>query len=127
MCWSSKTKPVLQIAEEDIPVKKILLCREGTNNYVSPCYREFSWNVNKVHTTKLGEPIKPFLTYDISQGFHSCENIRALGTFWAIGWHVIFERDSYEVVLNAIIPKGSEYYKNEYGEYVSNKLKICVG
>ena len=126
MCWSSKIKPVLLIAGKDIPVKKILL-HQGTNDYVSPCYKQFGWNINKVHTTKLGEPIVHPLSYDISQGFHSCEDIIALDVFWATGFHIIFERDYDEVVVSAIIPKGSEYYKNEFGEYVSNKLKICVG
>ena len=35
-----------------------------------------------------------------------------------------FKRDAVYYKLNCVIPKGSEYYENEFGEIVSNKLQV---
>lgn len=129
MCWTTKEKPVLKIATEDIKVKKVL-----TINMDSPYYPK-KWEANKVYELKY--PIKPFrwgVEWGIERGFHSCVNIyehfrngsKYLSSRRTFNW-MTFTISTFILpvrVFNAVIPKGSEYYENEYGEMVSNQLKI---
>lgn len=134
MCWLTKEKPVLKIATEDIKVKKVL-----TVNMYSPYYSK-KWEANEVY--KLEYPIEPFenhweTEWSIERGFHSCVNIyehfrngmkyfssnRTLN--WA-GFTIPTSIPRPVCIFNAVIPKGSEYYENEYGEIVSNQLKIII-
>ena len=131
MCWTTKEKPVLKIATEEIKVKKVL-----TINMNSPYYSK-KWEANKVY--KLEHPIEPFeirwgTEWAIEEGFHSCANIyehfingtEYLSSSRIFNW-MTFTISTFILpvcVFDAVIPKGSEYYENEYGEMVSNKLKI---
>ena len=125
MCWSSKTKPVLQIAEEDIKVQKVL--KKDEDGYVSPIFSFYDWTPGIVVETELGHIHVGARSFAIRKGFHSCDEIHNEDGVWCTKTLNLFIEDLGEEVVNAIIPKGSQYYLNEYGEYVSNKLKLCVG
>lgn len=152
MCWQS-TILNKQIAKEDIPVKKIceiyypfgVLHSRDEIFYKSPCHSfVYSFSpaekVNLIVNTHKGS--KEFLSgktyYTIEAGYH-CYNPEI---------NMLFKREpsgyeGYElltiiyngieigkyvgrslVYVDMLIPKGSEYYENEQGEIVSNKLII---
>ena len=129
MCWSSSYIPQLKTAEEDIKVKKVLLKTEDSLLH-SPCETDFKWELGKVYENEIGIILQLFSYYHINKGFHSCQNIYNGNTYWCScinnEEHILFEIDKGEEIFDAIIPKGSEYYLNEYGEYVSNKLMIKI-
>lgn len=146
MCWNSKHVPILKIAKEDIPVKKVL-----ARDMTSPYHVETTWEIGKVHT--LEGKIRPieglFSNFFIEHGFHSCKNLykvqyRLQTKFDKNIWfssqpiveykspHVRYFRmkqKEYEygeeyIAFDAVIPKGATYYVNEYDEYVSDMLII---
>jgi hypothetical protein len=129
MCWITNTIPKLEVAKEDIPVKKILLNYNGS--LYSPVFGDGKWKLNVVRATELGEVNYHKLDecFSIRHGFHSCENIHKYDNDFSHVWtnkyfNHLFAIDDGEDVFNAIIPKGSRYYKNEEGDYVSDKLMI---
>ena len=128
MCWESTKTPIKRIAEEDIKVKKILFLY---NNILrSPIEREFIWNKNILYTTELDAVSYNTLTmmYRIHKGFHTANSIGVFAEYWTTVYknneYITFTKEEGESVFDAIIPKGSEYYLNECGEYVSNQLII---
>lgn len=119
------------VAENDIPVKKVLCTYNFSQGDVlkSPIIGSFVWKVGEVFECKLGEPIQTEydgnIVHMIVDGFHSCSEISPLGLFWINGERkILFHLSNRDVLCNAIIPAGSVYYMNECGEYVSDSLKI---
>ena len=152
MCWQS-TILNKQIAAECVPVVKVcelyypfaVLYSGGAVFYKSP-YHSFVYSfspaekVNLVVNTHKGS--KEFLSgktyYTIEAGYH-CYNPEI---------NMLFKREpsgyeGYElltiiyngieigkyvgrslVYVDMLIPKGSEYYENEYGEIVASSLKV---
>lgn len=129
MCWITRVTPKLEVAEEDIPVKKILLNDSGSLR--SPIFSGTEWKLNVIEVIELDKVNYHYLskTFTVEHGFHSCEDIHKNNRYFAHSWvnkclSYLFTIDSNEDVFNAIIPKGSKYYKNEEGDYVSDKLMI---
>lgn len=151
MCWQS-TILNKQIAIEDIPVKKIceiyypfaVLYSKEEIFYKSPCHSfiySFSpaEKVNLVVNTHKGS--KEFLSgktyYTIEAGYH-CYNPKVNMLFkhepYYEGYELLtitsngVEIGKYVgrslVYVDMLIPKGSEYYENEYGEIVASSLKV---
>lgn len=126
MCWFSKKKPIKKVADTDIPVKKVLFT---FNDITSPLHN-CKWVVGEVNECEMEEPkinIYGLTGYHIDKGFHSCENIvfDKNANIWRNGeYDALFLHGFGEVVYDAIIPAGSEYYRNDRGDYVSNRLKI---
>ena len=135
MCWVTKYTPVKIIAKEDIPVQKLV------DRHLGKCksyFFRFIWEINKCYETELEEPQKSETTgnYVINKGFHSVRKIEIVDTtIYSISSSNVYSisssnkrrllaYDPWTVgsVVNAIIPKGSTYYKNEHDEYVSNQL-----
>ena len=127
MCWISKKTPKKKIATKDIVVQKVL----STNNkgdLVSPIYRSEVWKQGKEPT--ISENI--ICNYDngqkgwiIERGFHSCEKMVIKSPDnWYCRNEFIFGFDDSDILCEFIIPKGSIYYKNENGVYVSNRLQF---
>ena len=131
MCWISKNKPILRIAEEDIPVKKVLRVVKDVHHFwekhfYSPCFNVYEWTPGIIHEEEIGKVIDtPFSDYVICEGLHSCANI-TLHKGQAYSSRPMFIVYVNEHIFNAFIPKGSQYYLNEYGEYVSNQLCISI-
>lgn len=132
MCWYTKSNEIsIKVAEEDIPVVKGL-DRKNDEEFISPIFR-FKWKKGIVYHSILSKP-KKYLgseTFSISKGFHSCtkliyenyyiDGIQFTKMINEFGRTILCRK--YDIV-NAVIPKGSIYYVNEEGDYVSNQLKI---
>lgn len=124
MCWISKIKPVKQYAYDDIVVYKVLIERRGLR---SPYVQSFTWELNTIYESNLDYPklcikewIYSFINYEINKGFHSCAKGYTLNQYYLALICIYPSAEIYE----CIIPKGSYYYKNSRGEYVSDKLII---
>lgn len=133
MCWVSSYRPVLKVAEAEIPVKKVIRIIDG--EIVSPCYSNVKWIPKVIYEEAIGSIYyTPYKDYIINEGLHSCSDIEyRSGCFvnkTVKGSRILFSAFSNMHIYDAIIPKGAKYYLNEHGEYVSNRLKIinlCVG
>ena len=132
MCWYTKSKTIgIKVAEEDIPVVKGL-DRKNDEEFYSPIFR-FKWKKGIVYTSLLSKPkVNNFLKiFSIDEGFHSCTKLIYVDNYMdgipftkminGFGRTILCRK--YDIV-NAVIPKGSLYYVNEEGDYVSNQLKI---
>ena len=137
MCWKSKHTPIKKVAEKDITVYKIFGKYGGKIH--SCCYYGFLWGIGEVKT--LDKPLQveerktahpPFnditnYNYVINEGYHSFA-IKPYCNY--VGWmnpksvQFIFHWSSDDMLCECIIPEGSIYYENEYGEIVSDKLMI---
>ena len=88
-------------------------------------YQDFTWQPGTIYRTLLGDVYKQGQYYKVEKGFHSCKGFfydRLRGNYY---WNYV-SIDSYSNrVVDAIIPKGSEYYVDN-GVYVSNQLIIMV-
>jgi len=145
MCWISNNTPIRQIASDDIKVKKILLKvkvhqKDGHDKceVSSPCYTQ-KWDSGKCVQSELEHTYKSIShnQHVINIGLHSCKEVvvmrdnifyNSIESFYATNdgkeCQRLWQVGKNMFVCNAIIPKGSTYYVNEYGEYVSDKL-IC--
>ena len=142
MCWVTKNEDCLyrMTADKDIPVFKIVHDADERPGYVSYYYGAF-YIEGQESTSYLEEPLTgQKKSYSVNHGIHSYgSDIVKVSLGWHIGEirvYVIFlgecldaciydqeyinAKDIYR--LDCIIPKGSKYYLNEYGEYVSNKI-----
>jgi hypothetical protein len=142
MAWYTTDTILQHIAEDDIVVKKVVepYKRDGFF-YKSPFYT-FYWTLES--SPKIDLSIRRVssdkgifrdnIFYIIYRGYYALnpkmrfetivnsENMTVKGTFNNVE---IFEatRKALEIV-DMIIPKGSEWYENKYGEIISSSLKI---
>lgn len=132
MCWMTKYKPVLETAKKDIPVKKVLE-KYGDGQLCSPYFVGFTWEIGKVYEAEMDEPMESDGDYVIESGFHSAEEIEQIEADEnGIGYYNVFLANNHTIVLSlekldiydAVIPAESNFYVNEYGEFVSDRLKI---
>ena len=137
MCWTGKNDK--RIAEEDIPCFKIVC-----NGFkcVHAVYRNTTYEIGKTYTLTKTIPfgILDGTTYGkIEFGFHSyhpsvvfVKKDDKYGGILSIRNERMRELDYFPLKLygnsllrvDCVIPKGSEYYLNDRGEYVSNQIKI---
>jgi hypothetical protein len=140
---------VQRTAAKDIHVKKVFV--KYPEDY--PCCdlcsffnRTFRWNIGRIYKTRLDKPQRiplPPLNpkwhiWRVRIGFHSAkEIIKKWNQDEEMGYLFIGKNkgSSYEisekqflenqvVIHECVIPKGSKYYVNEYGEYVSDQLIV---
>ena len=139
MCWTVSMTPQSKLAEEDIPVFKIV--RRNLKAY----YRNFHYSIGEVFKTEISVPMySPCKVFYIEEGFHSYSNQECktaitetlsepIITVFHMFHGELYRLDSYidACILECVIPKGSIYYINPRGEYVSDKIKPikvkCVG
>lgn len=128
----TKYKPVLETAEKDIPVKKVL-DKYDDGQLCSPYFVGFTWEIGKVYEVEMDEPMESGSDYVIESGFHSAEEIEKINADEnGIGYYNVFLANNHTIVLSleeldiydAVIPAESNFYVNEYGEFVSDRLKI---
>lgn len=139
MCWTtnipSHKEPL--IADKDIHVKKVV--RKRSDDTIHSAYQGCKY--------KLGEVMEvdnmTFYWYGsylyVYEGFHSYHedtSIYLTSTSARLDWILFvfsgisgwkldyfgFTSEGCYMEMHCIIPKGSTYYVNEHGEYVSNKL-----
>lgn len=125
MCWYNYKIIHPKIATEDIQVYKIVI---NFGNNVSSGVYSFKWESGIVYQSKIS--IETYYNQmEITKGFHTLRDRPCItGNYWyTSNGHLLFIALPYHIVFKAIIPKGSTYYENEYGEIVSNKLKLLYG
>ena len=132
MCWKIDKKEFKKnptcyhkIAEEDVVVYKVGYVIDG--KFIPYFRHDFTYTANSLSKeVKLGSHIG-YEYVSIDEGYHSyASKYKALKELNDI---ILFEDrmldyNSYDKILIAkfIIPKGSEYYKNEEDEMVSSQL-----
>lgn len=135
MCWridklefESNPENYHKIAEEDITVYKIGHMFDG--KFIPYFKSDFAYTVNSLNEeVKLKSRRGDYFVF-IDEGYHSYESedeaLKELNDI--IPFDAVFDDDAnlYNKIEAFIIPKGSEYYENNYGEIVSSQL-IWVG
>ena len=139
MCWTTFIRPHIQTATENIPVYKIVT-KEGGFWFWSTFqsyYQNFIYKLHKIYSEKIGKICSEEANfYSINKGIHSYHNaftkisVGKHGEIWIgglngdiIGYY--FQSAYRNVVkVQGYIPKGSKYYLNEYGEYVSEQIVL---
>ena len=149
MCWTTfrKLNTKTHIAKRKIEVWKFYIKRSYVNQgelLMSPWRRDnISQNMrhniliaNGLHGEHLHIECTNLHEWSIYSGFHSLQKekfhrkISQLTEKMAIegGIYVfhqtLLDMSSRVVVIQCFIPAGAEYYLNEFGEYVSNKIII---
>ena len=111
-----------KIAEEDIPVIKIL-----TSELIAPFCFNFVYELNKDTPSLAIHVVNTYNGYQINWGYHSFKYDQIFYDLNS-GFHFI---NGYKITLrnnwrffHAVIPKGHKYYVNEIGECVSESLRI---
>ena len=139
MCWLSNRKPIAKIAKRDIPVKKVIY----TNG--TAYFNSFNYKTRKVIPKIEIKVEKEDTSYIIEFGYHSyssecifaelypnfyskikqCILVKNNSNYYPlIVSYYVMEKFRRIKVQNFIIPKGTKYYINEKGEYVSELIKI---
>lgn len=144
MCWKTNKKEecVGKIAENNIMAYKIMVERNGRlYSWIS----DFLYNVGESY--KCNKKVKPMKCNDdlwiINEGFHSYNFDSTFITeenddFVEKKWCVRSKNNRTTIIsyivpdqvvrkirkINCIIPKGSIYYENKYGEIVSDQIII---
>lgn len=124
MCFNiDSNNPNKQIADKDITCYKVMF-KKDANSYLSQ-FKSFLYNKGETYKVTIDEPqINRWafgMPLSIEAGFHSYSNIdTAQSSLWMSGFGSLNL-----VVVECIIPIGSEYYYNPIElEYVSNQVKI---
>ena len=138
MCWKSEFEAVKETAEVDIEVYKILEREEDDESVFYAPYYKTVYRLGRVLATNIGKPYKHHVTFTkflfrINEGLHSYSKdcitlynghiyINAPKSHIPLDWWN--GKDCYKsyVIVKCAIPKGSKYYYNSDGLYVSNKL-----
>lgn len=128
MCWISNKTPVLKIAEEPISIFKILY------KNMDSAYMTFRYHLHVKYYQKLEAPRITCSRCFIYEGIHSYDAETSIikdhpedsDLFVIITKKDdlnldIFSKGPYIQVMG-VIPKGAEYYRNEWGEIVSNSI-----
>ena len=133
MCWTSYKNPIMRTAKKDIPIFKIM-----TKDLISRYYC-FAYELNTEYRSWLDYPEKSYNTnsskYFINRGFHSynpkCTVRKSFRNKTIkicskqIFNYTLLAAEPYGVVkVEGIIPKDANYYLNEFGEYVSDRIKL---
>lgn len=123
MCWKSKNFISPKMANNDIEVYKIL--RVSDESIISPCF-DFYWKLGTQYETNVCFKDAKRIIFE---GFHSLRECPKANKYH---WHTTNDKDIFikftnDRIFKAVIPEGSTYYENEYGEIVSNKLKLLYG
>lgn len=111
MCLDLGKVAEVLIAEKDIKCYKVCL-RTGSSTYRSP-YQNAPIQLGVKYSSKLNVIELYPDGYGVERGLH---------TFISSSGVIAFARNSYSrppVILRAVIPKGSCYYKGRFGSYGS--------
>lgn len=128
MCWTSTKTPVLRIAEEPIPIFKIL------KKNMDSAYLTFRYHLHTKYLQKLEAPRIMGSIYSIYEGIHSYDAKTSIikdypgdSNFFVIVTKKddlfldTFSKGPYIQVMG-VIPEGAIYYRNKWGEIVSNSI-----
>lgn len=132
MCWATNKKAVCEIAKEDIRIFKVCSPSAINPEVLISSYWGFTYELNKVYSAKKELEVLSCLNdicySEVHEGFHSYASDCTILKNGIISiWNSNKFLDSYnsdDVIVYGYIPKGANYYLNERGEYVSDK--ICL-
>ena len=147
MCWESKTKPEIRVADRDIPIFKV--CKYHDSHSVRAYFQQYRYDLNKLYSSDGALDIDceycgfPFLMeFRIFTGFHSYDvdktsvkdstvcyyevvtEIRGFRECLSYYAHLDKKSGKPIVRVDGYIPKGSNYAVNERGEYVSDCIVL---
>lgn len=124
MCWAAYNpkhwSPIE--AKTSLTVFKVLRVQSsfyGRKKLYSPCY-PMRYKRNKLYKANFGI-IKLDSFMEINEGLHSVASIELAQEILS-DYHL----STGGIIVQACIPAGATYYQNEYGEIVSNQLKILL-
>lgn len=131
MCWTTYKEVKCKTAEKDIRIFKVCSPSNSPEVFIS-AYREFEYTLNKTYDVKKELELimygKDTYYGEINEGFHSYSPNCTIKNETIISiWNDHQFLDSYDsdsIIVYGYIPKGAHYYRNEAGEYVSDK--ICL-
>ena len=142
MCWTGMTsrEKTPRVAKKDIPVYKMVL---GNDNCYHAYYHGFEYKPRQEYQTGI-EPIMPLEgisgIVNINSGFHSYDVKDTMVTTKRILYGPLYYNventisghvlEIYHIKthkLNCVIPAGATYYKNNNGEYVSDRIRVVSG
>ena len=134
MCWTSTKKPVLRRAEEPIPVFKILF------RDMESVYMHFRYHLHIKYSQRLETPRNMISRYSIFEGIHSYDAEMSFIKDHSDDSHYfivatkrddlyldtflksLFNLENAYIQVMGVIPEGAEYYRNEWGEIVSDSI-----
>lgn len=129
MCWRCYTSidKISHVAETDIRTFKILKLVE---HLLCAYYQNYNYTIGKLNSVNSLE----LIGNKIFEGFHSYDLNNDCIPGFLEGNIVVQDKkgrflDCYDYIdhivkVECIIPKGSKYYENSFGEIVSNKLIV---
>ena len=131
MCWISNNKPERLVAKEDIAVYKVV--QISPDNKILSYFNDFPYKLGEIYDATI--TIKRYKDeyndfYYIEQGFHSYKYKLEIDPFLQIP--LTYDRNGTKYYgddiygMLCIIPKGAEYYVNEFGDVVSTSIKSIV-
>ncbi len=127
MCLVISRKDQMKIAQEDIPCVKLLTVDEN-GEYRSP-YMQTVYILGLEKTAEIGKKVKCFARWPavaINEGLHSFD-VNAEIDILITELETSYPTNNV-VKLDAIIPKGAEYYEGKFfidgKAYVSNRLIV---
>lgn len=133
MCWTNHLKIAACVADKDIPVFKI--CHYLDSTSICGYYTYFHYELNKVYELEKELVLchnSYTNKYEISAGFHSYnKNCSATkrDNILKVTSHQGDLLDNYNpwcIKVCGYIPKGSHYYLNDRGEYVSDAIFLIA-
>lgn len=152
MCWRTYygMLSVPRTATKDISVKKAFTRYTGDDSRYdlrSLFRKSFRWSIGKKYVSRFFDKPKRLIgkrysqryyVWEVCCGFHSAKEMetkwdqdKEIGYIF-LGKNLMASFSMYNrlflencvVIHDCIIPKGSKYYVNEYGEYVSDQLIV---
>lgn len=127
MCWITYKKELIkpEVAEDNIVCNKLVYLHP--NNIIESIHFSFKYKINVLYELDKETSVLNFINgiNIIEYGFHSYTTDikfdlqRGLKEIPYMNIH----KKPY-ALASCIIPKGARYFLNEYGEYVSNKIKM---
>ena len=131
MCWASSNTPIIKVAKEPITVFKVV---EVHNGKVISSIMGYEYEIGKEYNLqKELEIVRTNVSrWRIAEGFHSYTHDSVnnnINGYWETPNEIvdrevtIFNKHHF---MKCIIPIGSKYYLNEFGEVISDSI-IPVG
>lgn len=133
MCWISNNKPNRLVAEEDITVYKVV--QIALDDKILSYFNDFPYKLGEIYNTTIA--IKHYKDdyidfYFIEQGFHSYNYHLEIGINPVTAFPITNDQNGTSYYgddiygMLCIIPKGAEYYVNEFGDVVSTSIKTIA-
>lgn len=133
MCWTSTKTPVLMTAEKPISVFKILY------KNMTSAYLYFKYHLHTKYLQELEIPRKMISKYCTFEGIHSYDAettfikdhpddsnyfivITKESDLYLDTFPKSFPVENAYIQVMGVIPEGAKYYRNEWGEIVSNSI-----